>query len=43
LRNGMLADYVLLDRVLTEIPPEEIRETRVLKTIVGGRVVYSLD
>ncbi|NOX68480.1 MAG: amidohydrolase [Gammaproteobacteria bacterium] len=43
LRNGMLADFVLLDRVLTDIPPEEIRETRVLRTIVGGRVVYSLD
>ncbi len=43
LRSGMLADFVLLDRVLTDIPPEEIRETRVLRTVVGGRVVYSQD
>jgi predicted amidohydrolase YtcJ len=43
LKPGMLADFVLLDRVLTEIPPEQIREVRVLRTIVGGRVVYSAD
>lgn len=41
LRPGMLADFVLLDRVLTEIPSPDILKTRVLKTIVGGRVVYS--
>lgn len=40
LRPGMLADFVLLDRDITAIPPEEIRETRVLKTVVGGRLVY---
>jgi predicted amidohydrolase YtcJ len=38
---GMLADLVLLDRDLTTIPPEAIRDAQVLKTIVGGRVVYS--
>jgi predicted amidohydrolase YtcJ len=41
LKTGMLADFVLLDRILTDIPPEEIRETKVLQTVVGGRVVYS--
>jgi predicted amidohydrolase YtcJ len=41
LRPGMLADFVLLDRDLTEIPASDIRKARVLKTIVGGRVVYS--
>jgi predicted amidohydrolase YtcJ len=41
LKPGMLADMVLLDRDLTAIPAETIRETRVLRTIVGGRVVYS--
>ncbi len=41
LKTGMLADLVLLDRDLTGIPAEEIAETRVLKTIVGGRVVFS--
>lgn len=43
LKPGMLADFVLLDRDLTTIPPETIRETKVLKTVVGGRVVYSAD
>jgi predicted amidohydrolase YtcJ len=32
---------VLIDRDLTAIPPETIRDAKVLKTIVGGRVVYS--
>ncbi len=38
---GKLADMVLLDRDLTSIPPETIPETRILKTIVGGKTVYS--
>jgi predicted amidohydrolase YtcJ len=41
LKAGMLADMVLLDRDITRIPPETIRDTRVLKTIVDGRVVFS--
>jgi hypothetical protein len=43
LKTGMLADFVLLDRDITTIPPEEIPQTRVLKTVVGGRVVFSRD
>ena len=43
LKPGMLADFVLLDRDLTAIPPEEIRDVQVLRTIVGGRVVYARD
>ena len=41
IKAGMLADLVLLDRDITTIPPETIRDARVLYTIVGGRVVYS--
>ena len=41
LKVGMLADFVLLDRDLTAIPPQDIRSTQVLNTVVGGRVVYS--
>jgi len=41
LRPGMLADMTLIDRDLTAIPPETLRDARVLKTIVGGHVVYS--
>ena len=40
---GMLADMVLLEKDITAIPPEQIRDVRVLKTIVGGRVVHSAD
>lgn len=43
LKPGMLADFVLLDRDLTAIPPETIRDTRVLKTVVGGKIVYSAE
>jgi predicted amidohydrolase YtcJ len=35
-----LADFVLLDRDITTIDPEEILKSRVLMTIVGGKVVY---
>ncbi len=41
IKAGMLADLVLLDRDITTIAPETIRDARVLYTIVGGRVVYS--
>jgi predicted amidohydrolase YtcJ len=43
LKPGMLADFVLLDRDITAIPPEQIAATKVLKTVVGGRVVFSAD
>jgi predicted amidohydrolase YtcJ len=43
LKPVMLADFVLIDRVLTEIPPEQIRDSKVLRTIVGGRVVFSAE
>jgi predicted amidohydrolase YtcJ len=37
---GRLADLVLIDRDLTRIPPETIRDAHVDLTMVGGRVVY---
>ena len=40
LKPGMLADFVLLDRDLTNIPAESIRDTQILKTVVGGVVVF---
>ena len=40
LERGKLADFVLLDRDLTRIPPETIRDARVVMTLVGGRVVH---
>jgi predicted amidohydrolase YtcJ len=40
LERGKLADIVILDRDLTKIPPETIRDARVTHTIVGGNVIH---
>lgn len=40
---GKLADFVLLDRDITAVPPAEIREAKVLATVVAGRTVYRAD
>ena len=37
---GMLADFVVLDRDVTALPPERILATKVLRTVVGGKTVY---
>ena len=43
LESNKLADFVLIDRDLTRIPHEEIRDARIMMTIVGGRVVYERE
>jgi predicted amidohydrolase YtcJ len=40
LAPGMLADFVVLDRDITKVPPAEILKTQVLRTVVSGRTVY---
>ena len=40
LEPGMLADFVVLDRDVTSVPLAKILETKVLRTVVGGRTVY---
>ena len=40
LRKGLLADFVVLSQDLFSINPKNIRDTRVLLTVVGGREVY---
>jgi hypothetical protein len=40
LEVGKFADLIVLDRNLLKIPPREIAATKVLLTVVGGRVVY---
>lgn len=40
LEPGKLADFVILDRDLRRVPPETLRDARVLMTVVGGMVVY---
>ncbi len=41
IRKGFLADLVITDKNLLEIPENEIMKTRIDYTIVGGKVVYS--
>ncbi|MFO0870554.1 MAG: amidohydrolase family protein [Pirellulales bacterium] len=41
LEPGKLADFVILDRHLLTCPLDDIRQTRVLSTYVGGRAVYT--
>jgi predicted amidohydrolase YtcJ len=38
---GKLADFVVIDRDLFAIPAVEIKDAKVLLTVVGGRVVYA--
>jgi predicted amidohydrolase YtcJ len=41
LEPNKLADFVLIDRDLTRIPPAQIRDAHIMMTVVGGRVVYT--
>jgi predicted amidohydrolase YtcJ len=43
LKAGMLADFVLLDHDLTAISVASIRDVTVLKTFVGGKLVFAAD
>jgi hypothetical protein len=42
LKPGMLADFVVLEKDITMIDPSQIRNVKVLKTVVGGKIVYSI-
>lgn len=37
---GNFADYVLLDRDILAVPAKDIIDTKVIKTILGGKVVF---
>lgn len=37
---GMLADFVVLDRDPTATAPQKLLQTKVLRTVVGGKTVY---
>ncbi len=37
---GMLADFIVLDRDITNATPAKLLETKVLRTIVAGKTVY---
>jgi predicted amidohydrolase YtcJ len=40
LEPGKLADFVVLEKDITTITPEQIRDVKVLRTIVGGKTVF---
>jgi predicted amidohydrolase YtcJ len=40
LAPGYVADFIVLDRDLTAVPPHEILGTQVLQTVVAGHTVY---
>jgi len=37
---GYFADFVVLDRDITKVPPKEILQTKVLRTVVAGKTVW---
>ncbi|HSB75926.1 MAG TPA: amidohydrolase [Terriglobales bacterium] len=42
LQPGMWADFVVLDRDITRVPPQQILPTRVLRTVVAGKTVFEV-
>lgn len=43
LKVGEYADFIILSDDLTKIPPKQYTKVTVLRTVVGGRIVYSQD
>ncbi len=41
LEPGKLADITVLDRDILTVPPDKVPKTKVLYTIVGGKILYS--
>jgi predicted amidohydrolase YtcJ len=37
---GKLADFAILERDIMTVPPAELRDVKVLRTVVGGRTVF---
>jgi predicted amidohydrolase YtcJ len=37
---GKLADMVIIDRDILTCPEDEIKDTKVLRTFLGGKTVY---
>jgi len=40
LKPGMLADFVVVDRDITAVAPDKMLDTKVLRTVVGGKTVF---
>ena len=42
IRTGKLADFTIFDRDIISVPEDQLLQTRVTMTILGGKVVYEL-
>jgi len=40
LEPGKLADFVVLDRDILNVPVDEVKDIKVAQTYLGGRLVY---
>ena len=43
IETGKVADIIIVDRNIFEIDPHQIGETKVVTTIVGGKIVYEAE
>jgi predicted amidohydrolase YtcJ len=43
LEVGKFADFIVLDRNFLRVPPEDIANIKVLRTVVGGKTVYEAE
>ena len=43
LKEGKLADFVVLDADIFKVDPMKIKDIKVEKTYLGGKLVYSRD
>jgi predicted amidohydrolase YtcJ len=40
LEAGKFADFIVIDRDVLAVPPEQLKDVRVLKTFIAGEIVY---
>ena len=40
IETGKLADFIVIDRNIFEIPIDTLKDTKVEKTVIGGRTVF---
>ncbi|MFB0917969.1 MAG: amidohydrolase family protein, partial [Clostridiaceae bacterium] len=43
IKEGYLADFIVLDKDIFSIPPMDIKDIKVLETVIGGETVYKMD
>jgi predicted amidohydrolase YtcJ len=43
LEAGKVADFIVLDRDLLTCPVDDIKDTRVLRTYIGGKLVFQTN